>query len=187
MHWNCKYRQKTSIPFSWTRTHRMTRIEARAWTYAWKMNRELVECRRNAGREASTVIYVELPHCVISFHSLAFRGVETLDFSSIKPRLHASASNFIHHNYAARCPLSPGYLHRDLALFHSLKSTCTDYILAKNVYRLIAPLIRATYDFALSRKVNGFDLLRAFNLQSIISHNDAIIKLKRQIYRLIIN
>lgn len=134
------------------------------------MNRELVECRRNAGREASTVIYVELPHCVISFHSLAFRRVETLDFSSIKPRLHASASNFIHHNYAARCPLSPGYLHRDLALFHSSKSTCTDYILAKNVHRLIAPLIRATYDFAFSRKkLNGFDLRR------IILHDDAII------------
>jgi len=117
------------------------------------MNRELVEYRRNAGREASTVVYVGAsPPRVISFHSLAFRGVEALDLSSIKPRLHASASNFIHHNYAARCPLSPGYLHRDLTLFHSSKSTCTDYILAENVYRLIGLLIRATYDSAFPRE-----------------------------------
>lgn len=103
----------------------------------------------NAGREASTVVYVELPHCELFHFTLSpFAEWKPSTSHPSNPRLHASASNFIHHNYAARCPLSPGYLHRDLVLFHSSKSTCTDYILAENVHRLIALLIRATCDSA---------------------------------------
>jgi len=122
------------------------------------MNRELVECRRNAGREAPTAVCVEFPRALFHFALSPFAEWKLSTSHPSNPRLHASASNFIHHNYAARCPLSSGYLHRDLALFHSSESTYTDYVLAGNVRRSIALLMGDRIEATIARfRINGLD------------------------------
>lgn len=151
---HCIVRRKTSIFFPRISTYSWNGSYISSRTYSRmniRMKDESRTCRipANAGREASTVVYVELPHCEL-FHFTLSPFVEwklSTSHPSNPVSMHLLLTSYITITPHA-CPLSPGYLHRDLALFHSSKSTCTDYILAEYVHRLIALLIRATYDSA---------------------------------------
>lgn len=145
------------------------------------MNRELVEYRRNAGREASTVDHVKLPRCALFHFTLSpFAEWKPSTSHPSNPRLHASASNFIHHNYAACCPLSP-------RLFASRSRTFPFFEI--DVHRLYshrerssidrALLIRATCDSVFSqRKINALDLR---SMKYLLSHkNNHIIATKQK-------
>lgn len=160
-----------------------------------RMKDESRTCRIPAERRKSGIdrSLRRFPRCELFHFTLSpFAEWKPSTSHPSNPRLHASASNFIHHNYAARCPLSPssspsplpprppGYLHRDLTLFHSSKSTCTDYILAGNVHRLVVLLNARHSRFRISaNKLIDRDLV----VQSVISHGTIIIEQTGRIIR----
>lgn len=75
-----------------------------------RMKDESRTCRIPAERRKSGIdrSLRRFPRCELFHFTLSpFAKWKPSTSHPSNPRLHASASNFIHHNYAARCPLPP--------------------------------------------------------------------------------